>query len=90
MHCCKEMSFFIEEKKVAIYYRPQFREYAVGLRQMSASQIIHYCPWCGKKFPLGLDDAFFEEIEKLGFETANDLNLPEEFKTDEWWKKRGL
>jgi hypothetical protein len=34
-------------------------------------------------------DIYFETIEKLGFEIDNE-DLPHEFHTDEWWKKRGL
>ena len=54
-----------------------------------------YCPWCGKQLPPSL----YEEWKKsflLLPENKNDHSLlflskyPEEFKTDEWWVKKGL
>lgn len=63
-----------------------------------------YCPFCGAKLPPdrlsmqkdygeGLTSIYWEEIEKaVGKEECEitEDEIPEEFKTDEWWKKRGL
>jgi hypothetical protein len=61
-------------------------------------QPMDYCPFCGKKFPNDLNDEYWDTIIKeVGAEYyPTDENydknkpLPGEFKTDEWWKKRGL
>ena len=58
---------------------------------------ILYCPFCGTKLPSSLDEVDMEPFlrKEYGW-TDNDCwgypmrELPEEFKTDEWWKKRGL
>ena len=59
-----------------------------------------YCPFCGAKLPpdrLSMQKngefIYYAEIEKaLGKEWCDTKKdeIPEEFKTDEWWKKRGL
>lgn len=56
---------------------------------------VNFCPFCGSKLPAdlvdermnilekeyGIDDVYDEEQKKL---------IPDEFMTDEWWKKRKL
>ena len=60
---------------------------------------LMYCPWCGRKLPEDLSEEMEEVLEKeYGITSKNwdspewndDTHLPSEFKTDEWWKKRGL
>lgn len=55
--------------------------------------IINYCPWCGKKLPTDLGDIWFDTLRtEYGLENPCDdkSKIPEEFKSDKWWKKRGL
>ena len=58
------------------------------------SEFLKYCPWCGIELPKNLWNEWHDEIEKLGFElpleSADYDKIPEEYMTDEWWKKRGL
>ena len=63
-----------------------------------------FCPFCGAKLPLdrcameksyggGMRNIYWEEIERAVGKEGCDITedeIPEEFKTDEWWKKRGL
>jgi hypothetical protein len=61
---------------------------------------MDYCFWCGVKLPSfvsKLYDILEEEygihqsvIEDKDFEIGIETRLPEEFKTDKWWKKRGF
>ena len=60
---------------------------------------LKHCPWCGTKLPEDLSEKMEEVLEAEYGITAkdwdspkwnDDTDLPEEFKTDEWWKKRGL
>jgi hypothetical protein len=99
-HCCSEMSYFLQEQKVAIGYSKRFRSYFINLISSKyATQSIYYCPWCGNKLPKALDDEYDEALSIDTSIPLDDINLntysrdpriPEEFKTDEWWKKRGL
>ena len=89
-HCCKEMDFFLNEGKVGISYCDQERLYSINLKSSGGLQAIYYCPWCSSKLPKDLGDEWFDTLEELGFENPYDQEIPKEFKTDEWWKKRGL
>jgi hypothetical protein len=100
-HCCNLMDEFLEENKVSIGYSERFRSYYIELKtSKSATQDIYYCPWCGKKLPKILDDEYDQELSKatgiaidnitLDTYSSSNPNLPPEFRTDEWWKKRGL
>ncbi len=83
-----------------VFYRRCNRTYFIeAFNDSSSSTQIEYCPFCGKKLPNDLDEEWFDTIyEELGPEylegphagTPPTKELPEEFKTDEWWKKRGL
>ncbi len=91
-YCCKELEQHLREKEVGIVYDRTSRWYGIKILDGgSSSQTIHYCPWCGTKLPKDLSDELgkivFEELELDGFD---DPRLPEEFKSDEWWKKRGF
>lgn len=96
-HCCDNMEYYATIKNSLLEYSPEDRGYNFLITHTTRGthQSMEYCPWCGTKLPedlgekwvavikeeLGYDDPFFE----LGYD-----NLPEEFRTDAWWKKRGL
>ena len=96
-YCCEVMDDYIKNGNddSIICYDASTRLYTLKLIDTShgTHQIIKYCPWCGKKLPRELDEEWGEILEKeYGIEEPgwNGDKIPEEFKTDEWWKKRGL
>ncbi len=96
IHCCKLMVDFLNDPIVPIIYYPHLREYNILLKRRSGGlQGICYCPWCGTKLPTSVRDEYFRILfDELHLEPelkeTETPGLPEEFKTDEWWKKRGL
>ena len=93
-HCCDKMRFFLKENEVDIYYEKDVRGYLIGMKHgMVSRQQIDFCPWCGKKLPENLMNAWFDILEnEYGIEDTvyEKSKIPKEFRTDEWWKKRGL
>jgi hypothetical protein len=91
-HCCSDMETFLSEGKVAISYSLDFREYAIDLRTSSGKQLIQFCPWCGQRLPSPLRDEWFRELENMfdNFDGFGDPRIPEEFRSDAWWKERKL
>jgi len=103
--CCKFMQVFLDEGSVGIYYDPVIRGYFICLRGVKeGKQVIYHCPWCGKKFLPSLVEVYLETLDKAfnilmcpytrtyfkpGQEDT-EVDLPEEFKSAEWWKKRNL
>ncbi len=89
--CCGSMYKSIKEK--VIEYEMIDRTYCIPFRTNSI-MVLSFCPWCGYKLKPSLHREFYEILEKeYGIsipDITNFSNLPEEFKTDEWWKKRGL
>ena len=88
-----------------IEYKPDVRSYSFIIRyddckSYGVRQRLFYCPWCGKKLPETLGDEWERLLRKEYNLTINDFfnkngkwdesRIPEEFRTDEWWKKRGL
>lgn len=102
-YCCKEMKKTIEHRchiheniydcpDNLICYGRIFDEYGLIIHDGSASGIIiSFCPFCGSKLPKSKRDLWFDTVEKLGYEPDLDNpEVPQEFHTDEWWKKRKL
>jgi hypothetical protein len=84
-----------------VLYEPIWRFFSspLGLSQDNGVDVsIHFCPFCGEKFPTELGDKWDEVLRKeLGEYQAREESfddflrrLPPEFQTDEWWRKRGL
>jgi hypothetical protein len=86
-----------------IEYMPVTRSYSLryyrGDEFTGLEGNILHCPWCGNKLPKKLSHKMEEVLEEEYGITEKDWNapgwndnthLPEEFKTDEWWKKRNL
>ena len=92
--CCETFSYaFYEDEDIVFVYHPCFRRYGVEVpRKYGGGTVeIEYCPWCGTKLPGSLRDRWFEEVAKaFGTDDFEPRNAPKEFKSDEWWKKRGL
>ena len=100
-HCCPTMNKYLDPKTTEgelLIYNRDVRTYRFILHENEDKSgwyvPILYCPWCGKKVPKDLDQEWGETLEKeygLTREARrDDSKIPEEFKTDEWWKKRGL
>jgi hypothetical protein len=74
-----------------ILYTPKWRSFGLVIGGDPDDQfILRYCPFCCKKLPEDLVDAHFDAIRDENGDGRPLDPLPEEFKTDEWWKKRGL
>ena len=95
-HCCKNFEYYIN-RGIELQYSPVTRSYHMKLENnenLCTRQEIWYCPWCGTKLPKDLDGTWSRVLkEEYGIIDPNVTErdkVPEEFKTDEWWKKRGL
>ncbi len=62
---------------------------------MYQAEALYYCPFCSTQLPKILNNELFAILE-TSFNMRDPWNniingtIPEEFKTDKWWKKRGL
>jgi hypothetical protein len=94
--CCNRMFTAITEDKTVDYAMID-RTYGLLYGEFAGQPCIsslHYCPWCGEKLKGRLIDEWYEILENEycieGPDMDNFTNVPPEFRTDEWWKKRGL
>lgn len=96
----KELNIY-ETPRSMIWYNRVERKYLIFHYSGNWNNItgitIDYCPFCGTKLPKELEDEDMEIILRKEYGWTDDdcwghprRDLPEEFKTDEWWKKRGL
>jgi hypothetical protein len=103
--CCDAMHFHLigsdqDGCELHFGYNPRWRSYFIEYKKNcgGGNQRINNCPWCGAILPTPLDNEYDVEISKILNLSLDDLDstsyksskIPPEFKTDEWWKKRGL
>jgi hypothetical protein len=97
--CCDTMQRYVDEHN--LFYDESIREVTFYIKsndktgyqpEYYRSPCI-YCPYCGAKQPQSLeferDDALEEALGK-DYNDIEDDEIPEEFKSDKWWKKRHL
>ena len=103
-HCCSTMNARLDPECYTnqlplLEYEPDLRSYNFIIRFNGGESYgtrlpLFFCPWCGKELPEDLDGIWGQILEnEYGLteeERDNGAKVPEEFKTDEWWKKRGL
>lgn len=101
MFCCDIMracALENDDKEKFIDFDLSKRYFGIFQKNSPWSISIKRCPFCGGNLPNDLIDEKWNTIYKeLGKDYLPDddgnppkRELPEEFKTDEWWKKRGL
>lgn len=102
IHWFENKELDINGKPMArIWYNRQYRMYGLlnycgDWNDVSPSG-MSYCPFCGKKLPKELDEIDMEAFLRKEYGWTDEdcwghpmRELPKEFQTDEWWKKRGL
>jgi hypothetical protein len=94
-HCCDILKSYSTHKNNLIEFLPETRSYYFVLHddQHGTHQKMFYCPWCGTSLPKDLSESLALVLQKeYGIEDVifDREKIPPEFKTDEWWKKRGL
>ncbi len=93
-HCCLTMDAELARGDALLYYSLRFREYGVKIPKSTGGMLMDYCMFCGKKLPKSVRSEWFGILEKeYGLEwpdSKDKKKVPQEFWTDEWWKKRGL
>ena len=102
--CCEGLRAIIKSPQCSLEYEPHIREYILTVPEYLRSKdknivyptfVISHCPRCGAKFPESLCDQWHDIMEKefglKGLIGPDEAKLiPEEYKTEAWWKKRGL
>ena len=90
-HCCSDMEMMINEERSVVYV-PKFREYGFPILDGGSSFLImKYCPWCGRTLPTSLRSEYFRILKESGIEyPCRESELPEEMRSDKWWRERGI
>ncbi len=101
--CCILIESLIEDPDCTLHYNPYLREYYLQIPNnfLRKSEVypkfrIKFCPRCGTQLPKPLIHEWQSVVEKIFHIGVNSITknqlkkLPKEFKTEQWWRKRGL
>ena len=98
-HCCESMKSQINQvcddhtdpfecPDKLIYYDNKFNEYGIIIRDGGRSYTdIYFCPWCGIKLPESKRNLWFDTLNSLGYDDPTFQVIPEEFRSDEWYRQ---
>ena len=93
-YCCSDLYKELLSDGSLLDYHTKYREYGIKIPKSSAIMIMDYCLFSGDQFPVSLRSRWFDILRKeyrLKNPCEEDKKkVPQEFLTDEWWKKRGL
>ncbi len=104
-YCCESMQRSIEREEMVYEnisgsFQFYIKDEAWGGPGTFHRKVCNYCPYCGAKLPVDRlslfkngSNVYSDELEKAVGKDFCDITpeeIPEEFKTDKWWKKRGL
>ena len=91
--CCKKIEDAIDKYK-AIELEEEMRGYFVPTTPGGVILALSFCPFCGQNLGKRLNSEFYNILYKeYGIEYPETIEadkVPEEFKSDKWWRKRGL
>ena len=93
--CCITMKeYAIDHPDELVSYSASERCYLLVGRIKPYASKMYFCPWCGSQVPKDLSGVWIDIlVEEYGLKSPCNWDrdkIPPEFKTDEWWKKRGL
>jgi len=100
--CCDAMRLWLEDRDCPFSYNAYDRYYTMSAPMSLIKKNVvwpcynvYFCPYCGTKLPKDLVVERFEILEEEygitnPYDTKQKKRIPQEFMTDEWWKKRGL
>ena len=88
-HRCERMDHAVEADDIPVRYYPKLREWGIEYGNGEAFYELLYCPWDGETLPESLRDEWFRRLDELGLE-PEDPRVPEEMRSDRWWKEAGL
>ena len=88
-HTCSQHPSPFDCADHLIYYISQFDEYGLLIHDGGAAYLaIVFCPWCGRRLPESKRDLWFDELAAMGFDDPVEQEIPEAYKSDEWYAKR--
>lgn len=74
---------------VLISYISKFDEYGLIIHDGGTSVIgIQFCPFCGGRLPESKRDLWFDTLEAIGFSDPANQDIPDKFKTDDWFRQK--
>lgn len=87
-HECEQHPDPFECPDVLVVYVPKYDEFGLPIHDGGSSYLlIRHCPWCGTSLPDSKRDLWFSALQRMGLENADDESIPDEFRSDLWWRR---
>lgn len=98
-HCCLWMAYYVAHPMETGHQGPNrvidwvssWDEYHIPMSYdgYRATRIL-FCPWCGIRLRDSKKELWYKALYQLGYtDPGGEEEIPEEFKSDLWWRKNG-
>lgn len=96
------MQLWLQDSDCPLTYDASIRHYTISMPRSAAKENevwpcykVNYCPYCGTHLPNDLVEKWMNVLEKEykiddPYDDEQKKLIPQEFKTDLWWKRRGF
>ena len=85
---CQEHPDLFDCPDAIVLYLPEVDEYSIPIRDGKGGSLVPilHCPWCGKATPRSRREEWLAQLEKRGITDPAHADVPEEFRSDRWWR----
>jgi uncharacterized protein DUF6980 len=83
--CCDCLARALADEASPIVYLPHVREFGIRIYGSSAKDSTACCPFCGRRFPPGLRELWFDELDRLELE-PEEVPDGSDLRSDRWWR----
>ena len=88
-HCCSDMAQALVDDDRTVVFVPKFREYGIPINDGGTSyKLIQYCPWCGQQLPSSLRNEWFDKMDEMSIDPADQDAIPEAYRDARWYASR--
>lgn len=70
-----------------VHYNEVFDEYTIRHGDGEMHLVINFCPWCGTILPESQREAWFEQLQAMGFDHPDEQEIPAAFRSGAWWQQ---
>ena len=86
---CMQLEARVRDPLTPLDYDPRRRAFYIRADDNAPVTNFSFCPYCSEKLPDDLTDRWWDELEKEGIRSLDELDqkgVPQHLRSDAWWR----